>query len=93
LRAGDTLFAPGSFDSLTAAALAETIGNALGMQLPASLVFDYPSVDAVIAYVEGLVGASTAGSVSVDTAVWPSTAGHQLQVRGSGPVVRTTTTQ
>ena len=42
--AGDGQIAPGSFDSLGAVEMANGLSSALGLKLPQTLVFDYPSV-------------------------------------------------
>lgn len=53
-------FVPGSFDSISAVELSNSIGQALDLKLPASLVYDYPSVPAVARFlVSRLTGATT----------------------------------
>jgi Phosphopantetheine attachment site len=42
-------------DSLSAVALTNALSTDFGRQLPASLVFDYPSAAAVAAYLHGLM--------------------------------------
>lgn len=51
----DGQFVAGSFDSLSAVELSNGIATALGLQLPGTLVFDYPSVSAMAAHVQGLM--------------------------------------
>ncbi len=45
----------GSFDSLSAVELSNGIATALGLQLPGTLVFDYPSVRTMAVHVQGLM--------------------------------------
>ena len=51
----DGAFAAGAFDSLSAVELSSTLGGQLGLQLPGTLAFDYPSVTAVAAHVHSLL--------------------------------------
>ena len=48
-------FPAGGFDSLSAVELSSTVSTALGMQLPGTLVFDYPSVSAMAQYIHSLL--------------------------------------
>jgi acyl carrier protein len=48
-------FAAHHFDSLSAVELANAIGKAAGCELPGTLVFDYPSVQAAAQHVCGLM--------------------------------------
>ena len=76
--AGTDTFPAGGFDSLSAVELSSTVSTALGMQLPGTLVFDYPSVSAMAQYIHSLLapaqqannnnsGSSTVGSELVTT--------------------------
>ena len=56
----DGQFVAGSFDSLSAVELSNGIATALGLQLPGTLVFDYPSVRAMAAHVQGLMAPASA---------------------------------
>ena len=51
--AGDGSFAAGSFDSLSAVELSSMLSSRLGVQLPGTLVFDYPSVAAMAQHIYG----------------------------------------
>jgi acyl carrier protein len=53
----------GGFDSLTAVTLATTLGDHFGVQLPALLVFDYPSIEAVSKHIGNILGATAAPSL------------------------------
>jgi hypothetical protein len=48
-------FPAGGFDSLSAVEMSGTLSTALGMQLPGTLVFDYPSVSAMAQYIHSLL--------------------------------------
>ena len=52
-------FVAGSFDSLSAVELSNAISGAVNVKLPGTLVFDYPSVKALAAYVHSLLLPST----------------------------------
>lgn len=53
--AGDGQFPPGSFDSLGAVEMANSLSSILGLKLPQTLVFDYPSVKAMADHIHGLL--------------------------------------
>jgi Beta-ketoacyl synthase, N-terminal domain/Phosphopantetheine attachment site len=55
-----------SFDSLSAVELSNAIGALFGLQLPALLAFDHPSVDAIAQHISTLVGAHTDGQGRAD---------------------------
>ena len=47
---GSGQFPAGGFDSLSAVELSNKVGQALGLDLPSTIVFDYPSVPAMAAF-------------------------------------------
>ena len=51
----DGTFAAGAFDSLSAVELSSTLGGQLGLRLPGTLAFDYPSVTAMATHVHTLL--------------------------------------
>ena len=58
---GDS-FPAGGLDSLSAVELASSLGRSLGLDLPGTLVFDYPSVSAMAQHIHSLLApAQTAG--------------------------------
>ena len=48
-------FPAGGFDSLSAVELSSTVGTSLGISLPATLVYDYPSVSAMASHIHSLL--------------------------------------
>jgi hypothetical protein len=55
-NAGDGRFAAGSFDSLSAVELSNAISAALNVTLPGTLIYDYPSVGAMVDHIGTLLG-------------------------------------
>ena len=49
-------------DSLATVELSQRLGQTLGVALPATLVFDYPSVAAIAAYVDAKLRAADEGT-------------------------------
>ena len=62
--AGDGQFPAGSFDSLGAVEMANSLSSALGLKLPQTLVFDYPSVKAMADHVSSLLAPRTAAHLA-----------------------------
>ncbi len=69
----DGHFAAGHFDSLAAVELSNSLGKAIGRDLPGTLVFDYPSVSDAARYLHGLVAPKQAprglASIKTDEAI------------------------
>ncbi len=56
--------------------LSSTLSSTLGVQLPGTLVFDYPSVKAMAQYIHGLL--VPAGSTAAATSLPGQYAGHEM---------------
>lgn len=58
----------GSFDSLAAVELSGKIGQALGIDLPGTLAFDYPSVGSISGFLQSKLGPQLAGPSAMHAA-------------------------
>lgn len=84
---GTDSFAAGGFDSLSAVELATSLSTTLGVQLPGTLVFDYPSVSAMAQHVHGLLGpADQAPDAAAEGQLVPASPGHHLAGDASLPI-------
>ena len=86
------LAAAGGFDSLSAVELSNKIGQAVGLDLPSTLVFDYPSVGAISAYLMTKIApkqaASSAAAVTHITDITlPTAAPTALAAAAAGDVM------
>ncbi|MEV4744730.1 beta-ketoacyl synthase N-terminal-like domain-containing protein, partial [Streptomyces sp. NPDC049555] len=71
------------FDSLTAVELRNRLGSVTGLRLPATLVFDYPTADALVSFLlDELFGAETAPEAVTPSAVLPSVADDPIVIVG-----------
>ena len=76
-------FPSGGFDSLSAVELSSTVGTELGIQLPGTLVYDFPSVRSMAAHVLSLLSpaqgpASSTTAVASSGALVPATVGPNM---------------
>ena len=62
-------FPAGGFDSLSAVELSSTVGTELGIQLPGTLVYDYPSVTSMAQHVFTLIAPPPSSSSSTSVAL------------------------
>ncbi|KAK9803914.1 hypothetical protein WJX72_004698 [[Myrmecia] bisecta] len=77
----DGHFAAGAIDSLSAVELTNSLSAALSLQLPSTLVFDYPSISAIAQHVHGLLAPAAAvvlRSAELATLVARDASGGQL---------------
>lgn len=72
-------FPQGQLDSLSAVELSSVVGAALGMQLPATLVYDYPSVSSMADHLLGMLQPNNSGPIVVTNGSWD----HLMQGRAS----------
>ncbi|WP_213455453.1 type I polyketide synthase, partial [Rhizomonospora bruguierae] len=73
------------FDSLTAVELRNQLGTATGVRLPATLVFDYPTAQAVADHIGSLLGPATgAAATPVVRAVEADQLGEPIAIVGMG---------
>ncbi|MEV4744375.1 type I polyketide synthase, partial [Streptomyces sp. NPDC049555] len=71
------------FDSLTAVELRNRLGSVTGLRLPATLVFDYPTADALVSFLlDELFGAETAPEAVTPSAVLPAVADDPIVIVG-----------
>lgn len=62
---GDGQFPAGSFDSLGAVEMANSLSTALSLKLPQTLVFDYPSVRAMSDHIHSLTAPAASSEVAI----------------------------
>lgn len=67
-------------DSLGAVELRSSLETKLDMQLPATLVFDYPSVDAIIKYINSVATETIAGVTADDSVDIPSLPANHMSM-------------
>ncbi len=65
VTAGTGDFPTGGFDSLLAVEMSSSLSSSLGVKLPGTLVFDYPSVDAMAAYIHAQLAPARATAALV----------------------------
>ena len=75
-------FAPGSFDSLSAVELSSTLSAALGLELPGTLVFDFPSVASLATHLHAML--APAGTVAAGPVAQPYVASSHLHLAKAG---------
>ena len=86
--AGEGQFPPGGLDSLGAVEMANGVSTALGLKLPQTLVFDYPSVESMSLHLFGLLAPTgtaiipsiQAPSGTVQTSLQAASAHQPIQV-------------
>jgi len=65
-------FPSGGFDSLSAVELSSTVGNTLQMQLPGTLVYDYPSVSSMASHIHSLLAPKQVQNSNTSGALVPA---------------------
>jgi len=84
----DGTFAAGAFDSLSAVELSGTLGSQLGLQLPGTLAFDYPSVMAMATHLHQLLAPEMSDMPSSARAAVPAAGTGLPQQRLQADVVQ-----
>ena len=76
--------AAGSFDSLAAVELTNGLNTALNLKLPGTLVFDYPSVQAIAEHIHGLLAGHGSAAEAVPEALPAPAALYKLCPKRQG---------
>ncbi|MEV0603334.1 SDR family NAD(P)-dependent oxidoreductase, partial [Streptomyces sp. NPDC050315] len=82
--AADRPFTELGFDSLTAVELRNRLNEATGLRLPASLVFDHPTVNAIAGYLRDELLGTTGTAAAADAQPVPVSADEPIAIVGVG---------